>query len=69
MSTPWSKPRGSGPARVHTRKPLIAGLTYLYDSGFIPSTKPEDGDPLYALVMHDARTYLGVVLLQAYRNS
>jgi inorganic pyrophosphatase len=54
---------------VHTRKPLIAGLTYLYDSGFIPSTKPEDGDPLYALVMHDARTYLGVVLLQAYRNS
>jgi inorganic pyrophosphatase len=43
-------------------KPLLAGLTYPYDSGFIPPTKAEDGDPLDVLIIHDAAIYPGLVL-------
>ena len=43
-------------------KPLLAGLTYPYDWGFVPSTKAEDGDPVDVLIIHDAATYPGLVL-------
>jgi inorganic pyrophosphatase len=43
-------------------KSLILGLSYPYDWGFVPSTKGEDGDPIDALVLHDAATSPGLVL-------
>jgi inorganic pyrophosphatase len=43
-------------------KPLVAGLTYPYDWGFIPSTAGEDGDPLDVMMFHDVSTYPGMLL-------
>jgi inorganic pyrophosphatase len=41
---------------------LPAGLAYPFDWGFIPGTQADDGDPVDALVLHDAATFTGLLL-------
>ena len=43
-------------------KPLPHGLVYPFDWGFIPGTRGEDGDPLDALVLHDAACPVGCLV-------
>jgi inorganic pyrophosphatase len=43
-------------------RPLLLGLTYPYDWGFVPSTTGPDGDPIDALVLWNVSSYPGVVL-------
>lgn len=43
-------------------KPLPHGLAYPYDWGFIPGTRGDDGDPLDALVLHDAASPVGCLI-------
>jgi inorganic pyrophosphatase len=43
-------------------RPLIQGLSFPFDWGFLPSTRGLDGDPLDAMLLHDEPTFPGLVV-------
>jgi inorganic pyrophosphatase len=43
-------------------RPLPHGLVYPFDWGFIPGTEGDDGDPLDALILHDAACPVGCLV-------
>jgi inorganic pyrophosphatase len=63
-------PRGSGIKFAYDElsrtfvwsRPLIAGLTFPYDFGFLPQTLGDDGDALDALLLTDLGSHPGVVV-------
>ena len=43
-------------------RPLVMGLSYPCDWGFIPGTRGQDGDPLDAMILWEGATFPGVVV-------
>src|SRR6185503_21265227 len=63
-------PRGStlklkystGCEAMEVSRPLPTGLVFPFESGFVPSTRNVDGDPVDAFVVGDVSSFPGVVL-------
>jgi inorganic pyrophosphatase len=43
-------------------RPLVDGLVYPHDWGFVPSTRGPDGDPIDAMILWDRASFPGIVV-------